>query len=34
MKHLLFEGRILKDGTAEDLSKDEQVRKSLLRAKF
>ena len=32
--YLLFEGRILKDGSAEDLSKDEQVRKVYLGQNF
>ena len=32
--YLLFEGKILKDGTAEDLAKDEQVRKVYLGQKF
>ena len=32
--YLLFEGGILKDGTAEDLSKDEQVRKVYLGQNF
>ena len=32
--YLLFEGKILKAGTAEDLAKDEQVRKVYLGKKF
>ena len=32
--YLLFEGKILKDGSAEDLSKDEQVRKVYLGQNF
>ena len=32
--YLLFEGKILKAGTAEDLAKDEQVRKVYLGQKF
>ena len=32
--YLLFEGRILKQGTAEELAKDEQVRKVYLGKNF
>ncbi|OQA05953.1 MAG: Lipopolysaccharide export system ATP-binding protein LptB [Bacteroidetes bacterium ADurb.Bin397] len=32
--YLLFEGRILKEGTAQDLAEDEQVRKVYLGQNF
>jgi lipopolysaccharide export system ATP-binding protein len=32
--YLLFEGRILKEGTAQELADDEQVRKVYLGQKF
>ena len=32
--YLLYEGRILKQGTAEDLAADEEVRKRYLGEKF
>ena len=34
MQHLLYEGKILKAGTAEDLANDEMVRKVYLGSNF